>query len=366
MSNDTNRRRAYLVLADGAVFNGFSMGKQGETIGEVVFNTCTASYGDMLCDPTYYGQIVAQTYPLAGNRGVDNASAGSDITANGYIAREWCDTPADMNGGVTFDEYLRGRGIVGICGIDTRRLTRLLRGKGYVNGAITDRLDDFDALLSRIRSYSIHGAVAEVTTREKYAVGDENSEFSVAVLDYGFPRTMLSSLVRRGCRVTVYPASTGAKEILDSNPDGIVLSDGPGDPDDNMSYIDNIRTLLEAKKPLLGIGVGHQMLVLALGGRIEKLPHGHRGSNQPVRIVGTDTTMVTTQNHGYNAADGSVPEDTAKVSLINVNDGTIEGFRYVSFPGLSVQFTPDDNPVYSDTAWVYDDFAAMMKEDRVK
>lgn len=361
MSSETNRRRAYLVLADGAVFNGFSMGKAGETVGEVVFNTCTASYGDMLCDPTYYGQIVAQTYPLAGNRGVDS-SAGSDITANGYIAREWCDPPAETDGGVTFDEYLRLRGIVGICGIDTRRLTRLLRGKGYVNGAITDRLDDFDALLSRIRSYSIHGAVEAVTTKEKYVVGEADAEYSVAVMDYGFPRAMLGSLVRRGCRVTVYPASTAARELLADGHDGIVLSDGPGDPDDDMSYIENIRLLLASGKPVLGIGVGHQMLVLAVGGRIEKLPHAHRGSNQPVRIAGTDSTMVTTQNHGYNAAEGSVPEDAARVSLTNVNDGTIEGLRYLKFPGLSVQFTPDDNPVYSDTAWVYDDFAALMKE----
>ena len=198
-------KRAYLVLADGTVFHGYPMGAVGETVGEVVFNTCTASYQSLLSDPTYYGQIVAQTYPLVGNRGVEEDAASSNIMANGYIAREWCNTPSAMNGGVTLDEYLRKRNIVGICGIDTRRLTRALRDKGYFNGAITDSLNDFDALLHRIKAYTISGAVEAVTIQEPEHIPAENPLYRVTVIDCGFPRSMLGALTRRGCELTLVP-----------------------------------------------------------------------------------------------------------------------------------------------------------------
>ena len=242
-------KRAYLVLADGTVFHGYSMGAAGETVGEVVFNTCTASYQSLLSDPTYYGQIVAQTYPLVGNRGVEEENAASNIMANGYIAREWYDTPCTGDGSLTLDEYLRRRNIVGICGIDTRRLTRALRDKGYFNGAITDSLQDFDALLRRIKAYTISGAVEAVTIREPEKIPAENPLYRVTVIDCGFPRYVLKALTRRGCELTLVPAFTGAQEILAGKPDGVIFSDGPGDPDDAPCLIDCALSLIHISEP---------------------------------------------------------------------------------------------------------------------
>ncbi len=356
-------KRAYLVLADGTVFQGYSMGAEGETIGEVVFNTCMASYQSLLSDPTYYGQIVAQTYPLVGNRGVEG-SASSGIMANGYIVREWCDTRALSEGGMTLDEYLRRRGIVGICGIDTRRLTRALRDKGYFNGAITGSLEDFDALLERIRAYTISGAVEAVTIREKEHIPAEQPLYRVTVLDCGFPRYVLDALTRRGCDLTLVPAFTNAQEILAGKPDGVLFSDGPGDPDDAPSLIDCARELLQARLPLFGIGLGHQIMALAAGGAVVKMPKGHRGSNQPVRVLKTGRIMVTNQNHGYSVAAQSIPTQAASITMVNVNDGAVEGLAYCESPALSVEFTPSDGIGRQDTAWIYDAFIERMNGGR--
>ncbi len=357
-------KRAYLVLADGTVFKGYSMGAVGQTIGEVVFNTCTASYQSILSDPTYYGQIIAQTYPLVGNRGAQTDDDSLRITANGYIAREWCDTPSDLRGGVTIDEYLKKHNIVGIWGIDTRRLTRTLRDKGYFNGAITDTLDDFDSLLKKIKANTIHGAVSAVTIKEPVQIKTEGAEYNVVIIDFGFPRTLLNSFIKRKCGIHIVPAHTSPEEILKLNPDGIVYSNGPGDPDDDPSLIENIQVLLSKRIPSFGMGLGHQMMVLACGGIVEKMPKGHRGSNQPIRICGTDKIMVTMQNHGYDVANGSLSEDVAKIMLVNVNDNSVEGLSYTAFPGLSIQFTPNDSSPKSDTSWVYDEFIKLMKGDK--
>lgn len=355
---------AYLVLEDGTVFKGFSMGKIGETIGEVVFNTCTASYQELLSDPTYYGQIVAQTYPLVGNRGIEKEGKISNITANGYIAREWCDTPSNIHGGLTLDEYLKSRDIVGIWGIDTRRLTRTLRDKGYFKGAITKSLENFDNLLINIKSYSVHRAIEFVTIKETIQYKAEYPKYDVVILDYGFSRAMLPSFLKRGCNLTVVPARTEPDEILSLNPDGIIYPDGPGDPDDDLKLINNIKILNEYKIPSLGIGVGHQMMAIASGGEIKKMPKGHRGSNQPVKICGTKKVMITNQNHGYDVDDGSLPETDAKVWMTNVNDNSVEGLLYNRFPFISVQFIPCDIGNYSDSSWIYDEFIKLMEGGR--
>lgn len=362
-------KRAYLVLADGTVFHGYSMGAVGETVGEVVFNTCTASYQSLLSDPTYYGQIVAQTYPLVGNRGIGadisaEGSASSNIMANGYIAREWCAAPSVMDGGLTLDEYLRGRNIVGICGIDTRRLTRALRDKGYFNGAITDSLQDFDALLRRVKAYTISGAVEAVTIREPEHIPAENPLYRVTVIDCGFPRYVLKALTQRGCELTLVPAFTSAREILAGKPDGVLFSDGPGDPDDAPCLTGCAQELLAAKIPLFGIGLGHQVMALAVGGTVVKMPKGHRGSNQPVRILETGRIMVTTQNHGYSVAAQSLPQGVAQITMTNVNDGAVEGVSYCNAPAFSVEFTPTDGIGRQDTAWLYDELIDRMKGGR--
>lgn len=353
-------KRAYLVLADGTVFHGYSMGAEGETIGEVVFNTCTASYQSLLSDPTYYGQIVAQTYPLVGNRGVEENSSSSNIMANGYIVREWCDTLSLSGDGLTLDEYLRKRNIVGICGIDTRRLTRALRDKGYFNGAITNSIEDFDALLKRIRAYTISGAVEAVTIREPEHIPAERPLYRVTVLDCGFPRYVLDALTRRSCDLTLVPAFTSVQEILAGEPDGILFSDGPGDPDDAPALIDCAKELMQAKIPLFGIGLGHQIMALAAGGAVVKMPKGHRGSNQPVRVLETGRIMVTNQNHGYSVAAQSIPKEAATITMVNVNDGAVEGLSYCGSPAFSVEFTPSDGIGRQDTAWIYDAFIDRM------
>lgn len=354
-------KKAYLLLEDGTTFEGFSMGKAGTAIGEVVFNTCTASYEELLSDPTYYGQIVAQTYPLVGNRGVSKGESDSEIMSNGYIVREWCDVPG--GDGLSLNDYLSKRGIVGICGIDTRRLTRALRDKGYMKGAITDDLCDTDALLQRIRAYTISGAVEAVSIKAPEHLGSPDAAFRIAVLDYGFPRATLDALFSRNCAVDVLPASYTAQQVKDLCPDGILLSDGPADPDDNPVLIENIREIIKLGVPIFAIGLGHQMLALASGAKIVKMPQGHRGSNQPVLIKQTGKLMVTNQNHGYSVEPNSVSEETAAVIFTNINDHSIEGLQYKPFAALGVQFTPNGDED-SSTAWIFDRFTEMMQEGR--
>lgn len=355
---------AYLVLQDGTIMQGYSMGARGVTVGEVVFNTCTASYQDLLSDPTYYGQIVAQTYPLVGNRGFDAAEEESEIMANGYIAREWCDKPTDARNGVTLDVYLKQRGIVGLCGIDTRRLTRILRDKGYFNGAITDSLDNLDELMEKIKAYTIAGAVEQVTIREPEVIEPENAFYHMVVMDYGFPRNILRWFTARGCKLTLLPAGTSAQDVLSYKPDGIMLSDGPGDPDDNPAMVEAVKALSESGVPIFGLGLGHQMLAMANGAKIRKMARGHRGSNQPVRILKNSRIMITTQNHGYDVEPGTLNPELGEVVMENVNDKSIEGIRYNAFPALTVQFEPCDGAGFQDSAWIFDEFIEMMKGEK--
>ena len=360
MSVVSSTSPAYLVLEDGTVFEGFSMGCRGTAVGEIVFNTKTASYQDIMTDPTYYGQIVAQTYPLVGNRGVQPESS-SEIMASGYIVREWCDEPTDARQNLTLDEYLKSRGIVGLCGIDTRRLTRMLRDGGYVKAAITDSLEDKDALLAKIRAYSIAGAVKAVTTKTVQQLPAADETAKMAVLDYGFNRNLVEFLQSRGISLTVFPADTAAETITSGGFDGVMLSDGPGDPDEDMALIETIRTLTKSGLPIFAVGLGHQMLAHACGMRCGKMAHAHRGSNQPVRNLKTRKIMITTQNHGYAVEKDSIDPAVADAFLENVNDHTVEALRYKQFPALSVQFEPLDGPGLQDTAWVFDEVAAMLQ-----
>ncbi len=353
-----NRTKAYLVLQDGTIFEGYSMGKSGLTIGEVVFNTCTSAYTDILSDPTYYGQIVAQTYPLAANRGIVRGKDESTIMSNGYIVREWCDICSD-GGEITLDEYLSQCNIVGICGIDTRRLTRYLRDKGYVNGAITDNIQNLDELLPKIKEYTVSGAVREITIKEPIEMKGENVKYNIVAVDFGSPRKQLNAFLLNGCNVTFVPAFTKATDIMKYNPDGIVLCDGPADPDDEPEIIDIIREIIKKDIPVFAIGLGHQMLALANDFEIIKMDKGHRGSNQPVRIENTDKIMITDQNHGYAVENSSVKSDVADIIMTNINDETVEGLCYKNFKGLSVQFTPKGD-IDSSTGFIIRDFYKMM------
>ena len=352
------RKKAYLILEDGTIFEGFSMGKVGATIGEVVFNTCTSAYTDILSDPTYYGQIVAQTYPLAANRGIKPKNHGDEIMSNGYIVREWCDIYSDGNE-MNLDDYLRSREIVGICGIDTRKLTRYIRDKGYINGAITDSLDNKENLIEQVKCYSVSGAVRDISIKEPIEMKGENAKYNVVAIDYGSPRKQLNAFLFNGCNVTFVPAFTTVEDIMKYAPDGIVLCDGPADPDDEPVLIENIAKLVKQNVPVFAIGLGHQMLAIASGFKIIKMEKGHRGSNQPVIITGTKKIMITDQNHGYAVDENSVDFDVADIMMTNINDGTVEGLKYKKFKGLSVQFTPKGD-VDSSTGFIIRDFFRMM------
>lgn len=358
MSDAKTNKKAYLVLSDGTVFNGISMGKEGTAYGEVVFNTCTASYGELLSDPTYYGQIVAQTYPLVGNRGVNKSQNDSKIMASGYIVREWCDV---SDGEQSLDAYLKECSIVGICAIDTRRLTRAIRDKGYMKGAITDSLNNFNELIKNIKSYTISGAVSAITIKEPQITEVPTEKYKIAVLDYGFPRKTLEAFWERDCSTVVLPAEYNKEQVMSYKPDGIFLSDGPADPDDNPLLIQNIKEFFKMDIPIFGLGLGHQMMALAENFKIEKMEQGHRGSNQPVLNLRNKKLMVTDQNHGYSVENDSVIPEKAEIIMTNINDGTVEGIEYKNFKGLGVQFTPDGDSL-SSTSWIFGKFIEMMGE----
>ena len=354
---------ATLLLEDGTEYQGYSMGAEGVAFGEVVFNTDMTTYQDLLMDPTYSGQIVVQTYPLIGNRGVDPVSE-SRLVASGYIVREWCVEPTDAHEFVTLDEYLKQQNIIGLCGIDTRALTRHIRDHGVMNGVITPTLDNREELIRQAKAYRVPPAVGAITVSEPRRYAAENSRYELAIPDYGFRRSILEYFLRRGCSCTLYPAHTPAAELLASGPDGIILSDGPGDPWDNPEIVEIIKELSDSGKPLFGWGLGHQLMAVAAGGSIIKLPVGHRGSNQPVRDSRSGRIMVTEQNHGYTVDESSLDTGKADVFLHNVNDGTVEGVRYLDHPVFTVQFEPSDGNGYQDTAWVFDEFVSMVSEHK--
>jgi carbamoyl-phosphate synthase small subunit len=359
--------KAYLLLADGSVFEGASIGAQGTAIGETVFNTSMTGYQEILTDASYYGQIVTQTYPLIGNYGVNGEDVESRRSwVRGYIVREECAVPSNFRCGGTLDDFLKKQGIVGLCGIDTRRLTRLIREQGVMNGAITDEqgLARREALLAKICAYTVAGAVDAVTVKEPATVpaGTEKTRFKVALLDYGYKYNIQRSLAKRGCEVTVWPAMTSPGEILASKPDGIMLSNGPGDPAECVGEIANLRALFQSGTPIFGICLGHQLMALACGAKTAKLKYGHRGANHPVKDLAMDRTYITSQNHGYAVLGDTLDPAVGEISHVNMNDGTVEGVRYKNAPVFTVQFHPEASPGPRDTGYLFDRFTDLMHE----
>lgn len=352
--------RAFLALEDGTVFEGSSFGAVGEVIGELVFNTGMTGYQEVLTDPSYCGQIVTMTYPLIGNYGVnleDIESARPQV--KGFVVREMCKTPSNWRSLETLSEYLDRSAIIGIEGIDTRALTRILRDKGTMNGIIsTDQNFNFASKATLIRQYFIENPVMQVTVEKtRYFDG---SGTRVALLDYGIKQNIVRSLLNRGCEVYQLPATATSEEVLAVRPDGIMLSNGPGDPKDCDHQIQTIKELL-GKKPLFGICLGHQLTALAMGGDTVKLKYGHRGCNHPVKDMERDLTYITSQNHGYTIIEESLDRSRMVVSHRNMNDGTVEGVRYTDLPAFTVQFHPEASPGPADTAYLFDRFLDMMK-----
>ena len=353
-------KKGYLILQDGQVFEGVRFGAETDTVGELVFTTGMCGYVETLTDPSYAGQIVMQTYPLIGNYGIIREDFEGACCVKGYVVREYCDTPSNFRTDCDLDTYLKEQGVPGLFGVDTRELTRIIREHGVMNAAICDEIP---ADLTPIETYAVTGVVEAVSCKEPDRYQAEGEErFRVSLLDYGAKRNIVRELQKRGCTVTVLPATTSAEEILAADPDGVMLSNGPGDPAENTYQIEQIRKLL-GKVPMFGICLGHQLTALAAGGSTYKLKYGHRGVNQPVRDLNGVRTYITSQNHGY-AVDGDTVK-LGKVRFVNANDGTCEGIDYPELKAFTVQFHPEACTGPKDTSFLFDQFVELMKGGRV-
>ena len=393
--------KAFLVLADGTVFEGQSIGAKGSSIGETVFTTGMTGYLETLTDPSYFGQIVTQTFPLIGNYGIipeDYESKKSWV--RGYIVRELCDLPSNFRCSGDLDSFLKNQNIIGICGIDTRALTKKLREAGVMNGMImsSEKCPDVtDELLSKIKAYRVEKSVETVSCSE---LGIRNAELGIddgfikynsiaktwpetnhniyhikkpvriVLWDFGAKHNIQRELEKRGAEVIVVPYSYTAEDILKLNPDGIMLSNGPGDPSDNVGIIREINKLCEYNLrlsgeatrnslPIFGICLGHQMLALARGAKTSKLKYGHRGGNHPVKDMETGRVYISSQNHGYAVENNTLPS-YAKLAFTNSNDGTCEGVTYTDIPAFSVQFHPEACGGPHDTNYLFDKFVNMI------
>lgn len=350
-------------MADGTVFEGKSFGASGTVMGEIVFTTAMTGYEETLTDPSYCGQLVTQTFPLIGNYGTNDADRESNgSVVSGYIVREHCDAPSNFRCEGTIDAFLKTYGIIGLYDIDTRRLTRMIREYGVMNGMITDRTDfDKDKVLEEIRAFQPGRVVPRVSVREKQHYAAENARFRVAMIDYGHKHNIRKELVKRGCDVTVFPYDVTAAEIRAFAPDGIMLSNGPGDPEQNPESIGTLRELIPDRIPTFGICLGHQLLALANGAKTVKLKYGHRGENQPVTDLELGRTFITSQNHGYAVIGETIPPEAGIMSHVNGNDRTCEGVRYRNAPAFTVQFHPEACGGPQDTAYLFDEFIELME-----
>lgn len=391
--------KAFLILEDGTVFEGTHIGASKEIISEIVFNTSMAGYLEILTDPSYAGQAVCMTYPLIGNYGICRDDMESFKSwPDGFIVRELSRVPSNFRSDMTIQQFLDENGVPGIAGIDTRALTRILREKGTMNGMITTNPSfSVKEILPELRAYTTGKVVEKVTCREKYVVSpsrslEENGPLSgaarfdpafyknggrekrpalvrelngaglkVALLDLGAKANIARSLAERGCQVTVYPAFTSAEEIIASRPDGIMLSNGPGDPKECTSVIREIKKLYDTDIPIFAICLGHQLMALATGADTYKMKYGHRGGNHPVKDLMTGKVYISSQNHGYVVDMDKLDPEVAVPAFVNVNDGTNEGLSYTGKAIFTVQYHPEACPGPQDSGYLFDRFIEMMK-----
>ncbi len=359
---------AYILLANGMVLEGTSVGATGITVGEVVFATGMVGFQETLTDPSYFGQIITQTYPLIGNYGMNSQDMESGrIWAKGYIVREACTTPSNWRSEQTLDAFLKSQNIIGIEGIDTRHLTRMIREKGVMNGAILTEFDPADAanktktdaVMAEINAYSVKDAVKTVTCAAPSVHNPEGAPH-IALMDYGCKNNIVRCLTKRGAKVTVMPGFASADEVAALNPDGIMLSNGPGDPSEPVEIIENLREMFKRNIPTFGICLGHQLSALAAGAKTVKLKYGHRGANQPVTDFESGRTFITSQNHGYAVLGEELPAEMGEVAQVNANDGTCEGVKYNQWNCFTVQFHPEANGGPKDTEFLFDRFLANI------
>jgi len=364
-------QKVKLVLSNGTVFTGTALGVKNETIGEVCFNTGMTGYQEILTDPSYCGQLVTLTYSHIGNYGINADDIESDkIQIAGLIVKEATAVPSNFRSTQSLDEYLQSQNIVGIQHIDTRMLTRIIRNEGAMNGIISSIEMDEDILLKKVKSTpSMNGQdlAKVVTCSKKYRWKptsnfiSHSSLFKVAIMDFGIKTNILRLLVQSGCELTIFPANISAKELLEFNPDGIFLSNGPGDPSAVTYAIETVKQCLGIK-PIFGICLGHQILALALGAKTYKLKFGHRGCNHPVKNIAKNTVEITSQNHGFAVDANSLPNNI-EISHMSLNDKTVEGIRCKDIPAFSVQYHPESSPGPHDSKYIFEEFIKLMDEN---
>ena len=375
-----NAKPAILVLADGTTYRGWSFGATGTTTGEVVFNTGMTGYQEVLTDPSYRGQMIVFTYPEIGNTGVNvEDEESSHPQVRGAIARNVCDRPSNWRSTSSLTDYLKKHNIPGIYGIDTRALTRKIRVLGAMNGGISTELDETDLLELVQTAPAMAGLnlVKEVTTKDVYEWSDPTinvwefkptsqpiieKQLTVVALDFGIKRNILRRLASYGCRVIVVPASMPAEEIMKYNPDGIFLSNGPGDPAANIEGIETTKALLNCQKPVFGICMGHQILGLSLGAQTYKLKFGHRGLNQPAGLA--RKVEITSQNHSFALDPDSLPGADVEITHLNLNDRTVAGLKHKTLPMFSVQYHPEASPGPHDADYLFEQFVTSMRTSR--
>lgn len=351
-------KKAYLVLGNGDIFEGFRFGADSDTTGELIFTTGMCGYIETLTDPSYYGQIIMQTFPLIGNYGIIENDFEGKCCAKGYIVREYCETPSNFRCQYNIDTFLKNNAIPGLCGVDTRQITKIIREYGVMNAMICDSVPES---LDRLNGYRIENAVKNAADSERTIITSQNEKYRVVLIDYGAKRNIIRSLCHRDCTVISVPAHTSADEILALGADGVMLSNGPGDPADNTYEIKQIQALV-GRLPVFGICLGHQLLALACNAETIKLKYGHRGANIPVRDLNGTRTYITSQNHGYAVEPDSIRQ--GKISFVNANDMTCEGIDYPELNAFSVQFHPEACAGPCDTSYLFDRFTAMMEDSK--
>lgn len=349
-----------LVLEDGTVFIGEGFGSEHTTIGEVVFNTGMTGYQEILSDPSYCGQIVTLTYPLIGNYGINRDDFESITPAiHGLIVKEACDFPSNWRNELSLHEYLRNKGIPGLAGIDTRKLTRIIRKYGTLKGTFASMDEDVESVLERLQATEIRtDQVKQVSTKRPYASPGRGKR--VVLVDYGMKHGILRELNKRDCDVIIVPYNVTAEDIMNLSPDGVMLSNGPGDPKDVKEAISMIQGIL-GKVPFFGICLGHQLFALACGANTEKMKFGHRGSNHPVKDLATGKIALTSQNHGYTVEEASIEGTCLEVTHIALNDGTVEGLKHKDYPAFTVQYHPEASPGPEDANDLFDQFLSLIE-----
>ena len=354
--------KAYLILEDGSVYEGENVGALREAVSEIVFNTSMTGYLEVMTDPSYAGQAVVMTYPLIGNYGICYEDMESDRPwIDGLIVRELSEVASNFRNEDSIQNFLIKNNIPCICGIDTRDLTKRLREHGTMNGFIT--VDSFfvvEKILQRIKEYSVKGVVKRTSTKETYSLPGKGKR--VVLIDFGAKKNIARQLQKRGCEVIVVPCDTKAKEILKLKPDGIMLSNGPGDPKENVDIIEEIKKLYDTDIPIFAICLGHQLMALATGANTYKLRYGHRGGNHPVKDLKTGRTYISSQNHGYAVDESTLDKNICVPAFVNVNDGTNEGLRYINKKIFTVQYHPEACPGPRDSSYLFDKFIKMMED----